>query len=67
MRIEAIAIGENAPEDINVIIEVPVGGEPINAIVDERHDPGFIVVGTIEPHLHGTTVGDDNNRRQHEV
>ena len=29
MRIEAIPIGNNPPEDVNVIIEVPVGGEPI--------------------------------------
>ena len=29
MNIEAISIGENPPEDINVIIEVPIGGEPI--------------------------------------
>lgn len=29
MRIDAIPIGKNPPEDINVIIEVPVGGEPI--------------------------------------
>ena len=29
MRIDAIAIGKNPPEDVNVIIEVPVGGQPI--------------------------------------
>ena len=29
MNIEAIAIGDNPPEDVNVIIEVPIGGEPI--------------------------------------
>ena len=29
MRIDAIAIGRDPPDDINVIIEVPVGGEPI--------------------------------------
>lgn len=29
MNIEAIPTGRNPPEDINVIIEVPVGGEPI--------------------------------------
>ena len=28
MRLDKIAIGENAPEDINVIIEVPVGDMP---------------------------------------
>jgi inorganic pyrophosphatase len=30
MRIDAIKIGNNPPEDVNVIIEVPIGGEPIN-------------------------------------
>lgn len=29
MRIDAIEIGNNPPEDINVIVEVSVGGEPI--------------------------------------
>ncbi|MFT6520227.1 MAG: inorganic pyrophosphatase, partial [Candidatus Azotimanducaceae bacterium] len=35
MRLEAIAIGNNPPEDINVIIEVPVGGEPIKYEMDK--------------------------------
>ena len=29
MRIDAIAIGNHPPDDINVIIEVQIGGEPI--------------------------------------
>ena len=29
MRIEAIAIGKNPPDDINVIVEVPLGGQPV--------------------------------------
>jgi inorganic pyrophosphatase len=29
MRIDAIAIGDDPPHDMNVIVEVPVGGEPI--------------------------------------
>ena len=29
MRIDAIAIGKNPPDDLNVLIEVPIGGEPI--------------------------------------
>ena len=29
MRIDAISIGDNPPEDVNVIVEVPVGGTPI--------------------------------------
>ncbi|MFT7384383.1 MAG: inorganic pyrophosphatase [Urechidicola sp.] len=35
MRLEAIAIGDNPPEDINVIIDVPVGGEPIKYEMDK--------------------------------
>jgi hypothetical protein len=27
MRIDAIKIGNNPPDDVNVIIEVPIGGE----------------------------------------
>ncbi len=29
MRVEAIPIGVDPPREVNVIIEVPVGGEPI--------------------------------------
>ena len=35
MRIDAIQIGKNPPEDVNVIIEVPVGGEPIKYEMDK--------------------------------
>ena len=35
MRIDAIEIGHNPPEDINVIIEVPLGGQPINFELDK--------------------------------
>ena len=42
MRIEAISIGDNPPEDINVIIEVPVGGQPIKYEMDK--DAGTLVV-----------------------
>ena len=27
MRLDAIAIGMNPPDDVNVVIEVPIGGE----------------------------------------
>lgn len=36
MRIDAIPVGSNPPEDINVIIEVPVGGEPIKYELDKE-------------------------------
>ena len=42
MRIEAIAIGRNPPDDINVIVEVPIGGEPIKYELDK--EAGTLVV-----------------------
>ena len=42
MRIDAITIGENPPEDVNVIIEVPLGGQPIKYELDK--DAGTLVV-----------------------
>jgi inorganic pyrophosphatase len=42
MRLDAIAIGNNPPHDINVIIEVPVGGEPIKYEMDK--EAGTLVV-----------------------
>ena len=42
MRIDAIAIGENPPNDVNVIIEVTVGGQPIKYEMDK--DAGTLVV-----------------------
>ncbi len=36
MRIEAIEIGDNPPDDVNVIIEVPVGGQPIKYEMDKK-------------------------------
>ena len=42
MRIDAISIGKNPPEDINVIIEVPVGGEPIKYELDKEAGTLFV-------------------------
>ena len=42
MRIDALAIGKNPPHDVNVIIEVPIGGEPIKYEMDK--DAGTLVV-----------------------
>ena len=42
MRIDAVPIGKNPPEDINVIIEVSVGGEPIKYEMDK--DAGAMYV-----------------------
>jgi inorganic pyrophosphatase len=42
MRIEAIAVGKNPPHDVNVVIEVPIGGEPIKYEMDK--EAGTLVV-----------------------
>jgi inorganic pyrophosphatase len=42
MRIDAIAIGKNPPHDVNVIVEVPVGGQPIKYEMDK--EAGTLVV-----------------------
>ena len=42
MRIDAISTGDNPPEDINVIIEVAIGGEPIKYELDK--EAGTLVV-----------------------
>ncbi len=42
MQIEKLAIGTNPPEDVNVIIEVPIGGEPIKYEMDKAS--GALVV-----------------------
>ena len=42
MRLEAVAIGKNPPHDVNVVIEVPIGGEPIKYEMDK--EAGALVV-----------------------
>jgi inorganic pyrophosphatase len=42
LRIEAVSLGADPPHEINVIVEVPVGGEPIKYEMDK--DAGTLVV-----------------------
>jgi inorganic pyrophosphatase len=42
MRLDAISIGYDPPEDVNVIVEVPIGGEPIKYEMDKA--AGTLVV-----------------------
>ncbi|MBM6580872.1 inorganic diphosphatase [Microvirga sp. BT689] len=42
MRLDAIKIGKNPPDDVNVVIEVPIGGEPIKYEMDK--ESGALVV-----------------------
>jgi inorganic pyrophosphatase len=42
MRLDALPIGKNPPHDVNVVIEVPLGGEPIKYEMDK--ESGALVV-----------------------
>jgi inorganic pyrophosphatase len=42
MNIDAIPIGKNPPDDLNVIIEVPLGGEPIKYEIDKASGALFV-------------------------
>jgi len=42
LRIDAISVGQNPPDEVNVIVEVPVGGEPIKYEMDK--EAGTLVV-----------------------
>jgi inorganic pyrophosphatase len=42
MRIDEISVGKNPPDDVNVIVEVPIGGEPIKYEMDKA--AGTLVV-----------------------
>jgi inorganic pyrophosphatase len=42
VRIEAVSIGADPPNEVNVIVEVPVGGEPIKYEMDKN--AGTLVV-----------------------
>lgn len=42
MLIDKIPAGDNPPEDVNVIIEVPVGGEPIKYELDKDSNALFV-------------------------
>ena len=42
MRLDALSVGKNPPYDVNVVIEVPIGGEPIKYEMDKA--AGALVV-----------------------
>jgi len=42
MRIDAIAVGNHPPDDVNVIVEVPIGGEPIKYELDKEAGTLFV-------------------------
>jgi len=42
LNLNAVTIGKNAPHEVNVVIEVPIGGEPIKYEMDK--ESGALVV-----------------------
>jgi inorganic pyrophosphatase len=42
MRLDAIPIGKNPPNDVNVVVEVPLGGEPIKYEMDKESGALFV-------------------------
>lgn len=42
MRLDAIKIGKNPPDDVNVVVEVPLGGEPIKYEMDKESGALFV-------------------------
>jgi len=42
VRLDALSIGRNPPDEVNVVVEVPVGGEPIKYEMDKA--AGTLVV-----------------------
>ena len=42
MKLEAISVGADAPNVVNVVIEVPIGGEPIKYELDKASGALFV-------------------------
>ncbi|MGE0750237.1 MAG: inorganic diphosphatase [Variibacter sp.] len=42
MRLDAIPIGKDPPNDVNVVVEVPIGGEPIKYEMDKEAGTLFV-------------------------
>lgn len=42
MRLDAISTGTNPPHEVNVVIEVPIGGEPIKYEMDKASGALFV-------------------------
>ncbi|MCP5365490.1 MAG: inorganic diphosphatase [Hyphomicrobiales bacterium] len=42
MDINAVSVGENAPYDVNVIIEIPMGGSPVKYELDKKSGAMFV-------------------------
>ncbi len=42
MNLDAIPIGKNPPDDVNVVIEVPIGGEPIKYEMNKEAGALFV-------------------------
>ena len=57
MRIDAISIGRNPPKEVNVLVEVPVGGEPIKYEIDKESGAMFVDRFLYTPMRYPTNYG----------
>src|SRR5512142_2030949 len=42
MRLDAVSVGRDPPNEVNVVVEVPVGGEPIKYEMDKASGTLFV-------------------------
>ena len=42
MDISKIPVGENAPYDVNVVIEIPIGGNPVKYELDKASGAMYV-------------------------
>ena len=49
MNLESVPVGTNPPHDVNVIIEVPIGGEPIKYELDKASGTSWLTGFSIHP------------------
>src|ERR687893_242297 len=58
MRMEAVPLGKNPPRDVNVIVEVPIGGDPCDVLIANTRAvfPGAVM--SVRPV--GVLVMEDN-------
>ena len=56
MDLSKIKTGDNPPDDINVLIEVPLGGDPIKYEIDKDSGPIDVMVVGNRPLVPGSVV-----------
>lgn len=68
MDLSQIPVGKNPPDDVNVVVEIPVGGQPIKYEIDKKAGvlvvDRFLYTPMVYPGNYGfipNTLGDDGD------